>query len=721
MPDIFTNLVRLFGFVLDNVIYSLIPIIYKLFIYLSEINLFSMDESTPIGALLGRIYVFLGIFMLFKVTFSLIQYLIDPNAFSDKSKGFGKLVTNAMVTILLLVSVPFIFNYAMILQNKIVTSNAIGTLIMGNSAGEVVSDSIVDENGIRTSAKLNVNQVNEMATDLQFLMYGAFFSINPDAKIGGDTPNACATTPIFGTVAMAQNEGCLNLLKEEFENESSDMARSNTKIQDFFKIAESENPATIDTTSRNFSRFGNLLSWQDSDGQYVINYLPFVSAAAGLYIVFLLVSFSVDIAVRAIKLCFLEMIAPIAIVSYIDPKESMSNSKLKNWIKECATTYFSLFLRIATLFLVMLLISVIASSVLAQNGYISGQINEMEAGYNIWIYLFLIIGAFMFAKKVPQMIENIFGIKMSGDLSLNPFKNPFLAGALGAGIGSLAGASAGLRAGIEAGAPGRGFAAGFLGGARNGIINKGNKNLFGNTRNQLYKQLTGNEMKVFNPYQKIMSVGGQQKVDEIDKYVKKARTQLNTASSELNQASNNSAQMYNNLVNNGIDINNLAGARRASEARISSSESKIASLKNQKDQRVKSKEKAERDLERLNNQMEKLTSGSYSNEELAKFSELETKLKSQISADDSALASINHQLNNAQQSINHDSEILSNIDSYTSSLERENELRAEIGKIEKDISTLSNEKTQRKQFYGIDSSTVQDVNDAISHVEKRRN
>ena len=366
----------------------------------------------------------------------------------------------------------------------------------------------------------------------------------------------------------------------------------------------------------------------------------------------------------------------------------------------------------------MLLISVIASSVLAQDGFVSKQIDNE---YNIWIYLFLLIGAFMFAKKVPQMIENIFGIKMSGDLSLNPFKNPFLAGALGAGIGSLAGASAGLRAGIEAGAPGRGFAAGFLGGARNGIINKGNKNLFGNTRNQLYKQLTGNEMKVFNPYQKIMSVGGQQKVDEIDKYVKKARTQLNTASSELNQASNNSAQMYNNLVNKGIDINNLAGARRASEARISSSESKIASLKNQKDQRVKSKEKAERDLERLNNQMEKLTSGSYSNEELAKFSELETKLKSQISADDSALASINHQLNNAQQSINHDSEILSNIDSYTSSLEIENELRAEIGKIEKDISTLSDEKSQRKQFYGIDSSTVQDVNDAISHVEKRRN
>ena len=140
------------------------------------------------------------------------------------------------------------------------------------------------------------------------------------------------------------------------------------------------------------------------------------------------------------------MIAPIAIVSYIDPKESISNGKMSAWIKETASTYFSLFIRLATVFLVVMLVSVIASSVLADGGYISGMINPQE--YNIWIYLFLIIGAFMFARQVPTIIESIFGIKGSGNLSLNPFKtvSNFLAtpivAAGGAAVGGALGAAA---------------------------------------------------------------------------------------------------------------------------------------------------------------------------------------------------------------------------------------------------------------------------------------
>lgn len=476
--DIVSNVIRTLGFALDSVIYGLIPIVYKLFIYLSEIDLFSMGDESPLSALIQRVYVLLGIFMLFKVAFSLLQYLIDPNSFSDKSKGFGKLVTNAIVTIVLLVSVPFIFQTAMDLQNKIVTSNAIGTLILGDSAGKMVSSDDDKVTGISTDT------INEMATDVQFLMYGAFFSINPEAI------PACKNSPVFGTVSMAlnynddeNNKGCLQVLQEQFDSDSNDMKAAGVGLNDFFKT---------DNGTRNFNSFDKLLWWK-IDGKYAINYLPFVSAIAGLYVVFLLVSFSIDIAVRAIKLCFLEMIAPIAIVSYIDPKESISNSKLRNWVKECATTYFSLFLRLATIFLVMVLISAIASGVLAENGAISSQINDNE--YNIWIYLFLIIGAFMFAKKVPQMIEGIFGIKMAGDLSLNPFKsikenaigNPLVSGAIGGAIGAGAtalgafGTSRNLGRGVgrsllsAAGGLGSGMVRGMDAGATSG-----GKNLIGN-------------------------------------------------------------------------------------------------------------------------------------------------------------------------------------------------------------------------------------------------
>lgn len=435
--DVFTNLLRTVMFFIDNVVYGLITVIYKLFIYLSEINLFSFDDSTPLGALISRVYVVLGIFMLFKVSFSLIQYIIDPNLFSDKSKGFGKLVTNALVTMVLLVSVPYIFTYAMEIQTKIVQSNVIGTLILGESAGNVVS---TDNKGNTTS--INADTAGEMAEDVQFLLFGAFFSVNPDAI------PACEESPVFGTVAMANTPKCLEALKEEFIKDENDMKAAGVGLNDFFKTGD----------GRHFDHFDKLLWWK-IDGKYAINYLPIISTAAGIYVVFLLISFCVDIAVRAIKLAFLQMIAPIAIVSYIDPKESISNSKLHSWAKECVTTYFSLFLRIATIFLVMVLISTIASSVFMDGGNISNQINNVEFGYNMGIYVLLVIGAFMFAKKVPQMIESIFGIKMSGELNLNPFKGA--GGALVAGGAAFAGA--GLANTIALGSQGMNVAKQWLG------------------------------------------------------------------------------------------------------------------------------------------------------------------------------------------------------------------------------------------------------------------
>lgn len=443
--EIVQNLFRTLMFFLDNIIYGLIPQIYRLFVYLSQINLFSDDPSSPIQRLVSHIYVLLGIFMLFKVSFSLIQYIVDPNAFRDSSKGMGKLVTNVLIALVLLVTVPSIFSFAMRLQTEIIQSNAIGQLIMGTTAG------VVDING-DGSATISDEGVQQMATDLQFMLYGAFYSLNTNV-----ITECNGTSGVFGSVDMASTPGCLSALQSKLPD---DATSNGVTLYSFFKhtpsnstddngnpVEENCNAAGV-CDDRNFGHFDKLLWWKE-DGEYVINYLPFISAAAGVYVVFLLISFCVDIAVRAIKLCFLQMVAPIAIVSYIDPKETISNGKLHNWIKECGTTYLSLFLRLATIFLVMFVISMISSTLLS-NGqseqYISGL--PQDTSYNIWIYLFLVIGAFMFAKQVPNIIESIFGIKFSGELNLNPFKNAGAAGIIGGVAGFGAGAVA---SGIAAG------------------------------------------------------------------------------------------------------------------------------------------------------------------------------------------------------------------------------------------------------------------------------
>lgn len=431
--DRLSDIVRSLLFYIDNIVYNLIPIIYKLFIYLSKLNL--MDASGELSNLINRVYTLLGIFMLFKVSFSLLQYMVDPNAFSDSSKGFGKLVTNVLVAMVLLVSVPTIFSKALELQSAIVESNAIGQLIMGQGNGE---------NSIISDGKINAENVESMAKDVQFLMFGAFYSLNTNSEDfsscrtsdGDDNSNAA----IFGTRDMALKEGCLEQVSNAISNYTNASAYGAT-LKDFFKYADDD--GTI-KDERKFEHFEKLVAWRNSDGAYNINYMPIISTVCGIYVVILLLSFTIDIATRSIKLCFLQMVAPIAIVSYIDPKETIHQGKLHNWISQCGKTYGSLFLRLATVFFTMFLVSAVASSVFAatdEKGLKSQIISAGGSDYSIWIYLFLIIGIFMFAKQVPNMIESIFGIK-GGDMQLNPLKN---AGMLG--IGGVAGFAGGLALG----------------------------------------------------------------------------------------------------------------------------------------------------------------------------------------------------------------------------------------------------------------------------------
>ena len=459
---IINDLVRTVSFWIDNIDYGLIPQIYKLFIYLSNINLF--DNNNALNQLVSHIYVLLGIFMLFKVSFSLLQYIVDPNSFRDSSKGMGKLVTNVLVALVLLVSVPSIFSVLMWAQEQIISSNVIGKLILGTSASD--GSSYVDSNH-----EIDVNSVEIMARDLQFMLYGAFASIDGNVMDAALMPACSNSGGVLGTVNMATRD-CLQQL-ESAMSEHDDANANGVTLYSFFKYIDPNDGQVVDR--RNFSHYGALLTWK-VDGTYVINYLGLISALAGIYVAFLLISFSIDVAVRAIKLCFLQMVAPIAIISYIDPKESISNGRLHNWIIECAKTYFSLFLRLATIFLVMFLVSMIADTLLSRGQVITGLPTD-DPGYNIWIYLFLVIGAFMFAKQLPKIIESIFGITGSGDLHLNPFKNAGFAalagGTVGLGLGAVTSGIAASKTSLDSGENKFMAARRALGGAVSGGIRGG--------------------------------------------------------------------------------------------------------------------------------------------------------------------------------------------------------------------------------------------------------
>lgn len=141
-----------------------------------------------------------------------------------------------------------------------------------------------------------------------------------------------------------------------------------------------------------------------------------------------------DVAVRIIKLYFLRLIAPIPIISYIDPIKG--EGIFKKWLSNVGKTYADLFIRLIAIFFAIFIIQQVATQPALKdfNG------NPID---NPFVIIFIIIGALMFAKQFPNLIQDITGISLDGKMQLNPFKKISEQAAGIKGISAVAAGTAG--------------------------------------------------------------------------------------------------------------------------------------------------------------------------------------------------------------------------------------------------------------------------------------
>ncbi len=139
--------------------------------------------------------------------------------------------------------------------------------------------------------------------------------------------------------------------------------------------------------------------------QYRYQFNGFVSLIVGIALVILLASYSIDMGIRAIKLGILRLLAPIPIISYIDPKSEKSGS-FSNWTKECASTYAELFIKLTVLYFVLYILSGITTG-----GGMFTTPEGLEGPMLGYVRLFLILAAFFFMGKASEFICNILGLK----------------------------------------------------------------------------------------------------------------------------------------------------------------------------------------------------------------------------------------------------------------------------------------------------------------------
>ena len=250
-------------------IYSLIEwIMYGIF------DMASLEiDSGLLNDVYTRIYAFLGIFMVFKLTISFLRYTVDPDSLVDKQKGVGKLATNTVVMLCLLIVLPRCFSLLREAQNTFLP--LLPYVILGES---INSDEYAENSAsAMTSAAL-----------------GVFYS-------------PCSS------------------------------------------CSDADKPDPVTSVDAIMNTYGDRVN-----GEWAYDFNFIGSLVVGVVMAILLVSITVKIAIRMLKMFVLEMIAPIPVMSYIDPK-SAKDGAFASWIKQLISTFLDLFIRLGIVYIVVML------------------------------------------------------------------------------------------------------------------------------------------------------------------------------------------------------------------------------------------------------------------------------------------------------------------------------------------------------------------------------
>lgn len=385
---------------IDSAIYWLISSVYGLIEDLARIQIFR--EST-LNNFYNKIYLLLSIFMLFKVSFSIVSYILDPAKTVDKNSGFGKIITNVVIMFVMILSAPIAFKYLTKLQNAILDDDIILNFVFGDVGSTNVNNEIqlADSERCQEWSKIHDGMRK-------------YNPASPGMSIANNNGDYLAVTiyRVFFTLADTKVETGKGL--DDHKNGGKTLDVKKGKYVFDFMCNDNNTHISVSDMASFVNAYVDEINEAGSNGYYLIEYKFFVATAVGVFALLMLINIAFETSVRAIKLGFYQLIAPIPIISYIDPNSS-KNGVFSKYIKALGKTWISLFIRLFSLYFAIFVIKEFNTNFVQDLG-------ELHSS-KFFITLFVIIGALMFAKQLPQLIEELFpGMKM-GKMQLNPFKN----------------------------------------------------------------------------------------------------------------------------------------------------------------------------------------------------------------------------------------------------------------------------------------------------------
>ena len=485
--DILTNFLKViytFFLICASLIYSIFDVLYQIFMAIASARIFSQDNYINLA---NKIYVVIGVVALFFVAYALLRAIADPEGAAKGEMAVGKIIPNILKAIILIAFVPTIFNIAYKVQDTIFSTHVIENLLFDTDA--LPSDSF---------SNIGHTMGNEV--------FISFFY--PTSKTAGD---ACSNSNF-------NFDSCLESEKIEKEESSSILrilAYSNpvtvayAAIYDFvnFITKSNDNQISLKDIYNQVNETGEYIKYEPfavnaADGS--INYNWIMQGLVGCFLIYVFLNFCIDLGVRAIKLVYYQLIAPIPILTIIIPGQKKI---FDNWKKGTISTFLEVFIRVIIVVFCIYMIQHLPSA--SADIWSNSLLGEPSAFVRIMARAFIIIGILIFMKQAPKLISDMFGIS-SGSFKLGigeklgemAFVGGAAKNAMNTGKGYVTGGLGGAFQGLRTGGV-KGLKAGALLGAANGSKSGGNQ--FGKQRDafvQRYFNDSSAKASLFNSVDK---------------------------------------------------------------------------------------------------------------------------------------------------------------------------------------------------------------------------
>ena len=368
-------------------IFKLVNSAYRIFLALAEADIFKNAEFDIITK---NMYEILSIVMLFALAYGILVKIVDPE--NSKSGVDGKKILQKLVmAIVLLALIPSIFSFMFGLQEAILESNVLNSIFTGSS---------------NVGAQNIQNAGNVMAVN----SFKPFFTPNVNSDVNPEEARGSITNHTEYGVTLGNN-GSYGCKKDQCTL------------------------ADVDTFAEKTGDFGFYQAFAANINEGEVDFQWLIALVVGGFLVYAMISFCFDMALRVCKLAFFEIIAPIAIFCNVIPK---MEDVFKKWLSNTTKTFISVFTRIIVMNFGVYLISIIV------NNADLGLNNAGNWFLNLIAKCFLILGIVMFMRQAPKLLSDLFGFG-DGDMKLGIRDKLKSSGAFAAGAAIGAGTTGFVR------------------------------------------------------------------------------------------------------------------------------------------------------------------------------------------------------------------------------------------------------------------------------------